>query len=93
MTAPSDTPNAAMIEYWNEDGGRRFIQTQERLDDQIGPVGRVVIERVGVRPGEAILDVGCGCGQSSCFTCSSQTPCAGNEVSHSGRASDSHLCL
>jgi SAM-dependent methyltransferase len=65
MTSQENAANAEMIEYWNESGGERFVQNQERLDVQIGPFGRVAIERGKIVVGERVLDVGCGCGDTT----------------------------
>jgi SAM-dependent methyltransferase len=65
MTSQESAANAEMIAYWNESGGERFVQFQQRLDVQIGPFGRVAIERGNIVAGERVLDVGCGCGDTT----------------------------
>ena len=57
--------NAEQIEYWNERGGPQWVQLQERLDAQIGPLGLVALEQAAAQPGESVLDVGCGCGHTA----------------------------
>ena len=57
--------NAEQIEYWNERGGLQWVQLQERLDAQIGPLGLVALEQAAAQPGESVLDVGCGCGHTA----------------------------
>lgn len=54
--------NQEQIEYWNEKGGPKWVVHQEALDAQIGPHGDAVIEAAAIAPGEAVLDIGCGCG-------------------------------
>jgi SAM-dependent methyltransferase len=62
--APSG-PNADQIEYWNELAGPKWVAAETLLDVQIGSLGVRAMEHAGVAPGEAVLDVGCGCGQST----------------------------
>ncbi len=57
--------NAEQIEYWNERGGPQWVQLQERLDTQISPFGLVTLDQAAAQRGESVLDVGCGCGQTS----------------------------
>ena len=61
----SSGPNADQIEYWNELAGPKWVAAETLLDAQIGSLGRRAMEHTGVAPGEAVLDVGCGCGQST----------------------------
>jgi SAM-dependent methyltransferase len=56
--------NEAQIEFWNAAGGERWAAFQERLDLAIRPIGLAAIEAAGLAPGEAALDVGCGCGDT-----------------------------
>ncbi len=58
-------PNAEQITYWNEQGGPRWVRLQESLDQQLSPFGHLVMDRLAIGNGERILDVGCGCGETS----------------------------
>ena len=57
--------NAAQSEYWNAAAGETWVQFQEPLDRQIEPLGLVAIDVLQPTTGEHIIDIGCGCGQSS----------------------------
>jgi SAM-dependent methyltransferase len=58
-------PNAEQIEYWNDKSGPKWVEHQEMLDQQIGPIGEEAMARAKIEAGESVLDVGCGCGQTT----------------------------
>jgi SAM-dependent methyltransferase len=65
-----DTPsghdqNADQIAYWNGPGGQRWADRQQAQDVVLGPVADVLIDRAHAKPGERILDVGCGAGATT----------------------------
>jgi SAM-dependent methyltransferase len=57
--------NAEQRTYWNEQGGPIWVQLQERMDAQIGAHGERALAVLNAQPGERILDVGCGCGDTA----------------------------
>jgi len=61
----TDAANAAQIAYWNAATGATWAELQERLDHQLKTLGEQGIRTLAPKPGENILDVGCGAGQTS----------------------------
>jgi len=61
----TDAPNAAQIDYWNAQAGETWSRFQAQLDRQIEPLGLEAMRALQPRPGEHILDIGCGCGQTT----------------------------
>jgi SAM-dependent methyltransferase len=57
--------NEAQIQYWNEDAGPKWVQLEDQLDAQIGPIGDAMLELAAPSPGERVIDVGCGCGATT----------------------------
>lgn len=58
-------PNAEQIRYWNEQSGPKWVARQAALDQQLAPLGTAVADRLAVAAGERVVDVGCGCGEST----------------------------
>lgn len=57
--------NADQIAYWNGPAGQRWTDRQAAQDVMLAPVSEILIDRARVKPGERIIDVGCGCGATS----------------------------
>lgn len=60
-----DHRNADQIAYWNGPGGRHWTDRQQLQDIVLAPVSEILVGRAGVKSGEAVIDVGCGCGATS----------------------------
>ncbi len=66
MTQPAvDARNADQIAYWNGPGGKHWTDRQQLQDIVLSPVSEVLIDRAAIKAGEAVIDVGCGCGATS----------------------------
>jgi SAM-dependent methyltransferase len=66
MSQASELPgNAAQIEYWNAAAGDTWARLQELLDRQIAPLGHEALRALAPVDGEHIIDIGCGCGETS----------------------------
>ncbi len=61
----TEGPNAQQIEYWNEMSGARWVEMNDVIDAQLSPLGEAAMEYAAIANGERVLDVGCGCGQTS----------------------------
>ena len=57
--------NEAQITHWREQSGPGWVRGQDRMDRQLGPLGDLARERLAPEPGEAVVDVGCGTGQTT----------------------------
>jgi SAM-dependent methyltransferase len=55
-------PNAAQIAYWNTEAGPRWVAMQEWMDTMLAPLTDAALARAHPVAGEAVLDIGFGCG-------------------------------
>jgi SAM-dependent methyltransferase len=62
---PDAAVNTDQITYWNDAAGKTWAEYQDALDRQIEPLGARVMEVLAPAPGERVLDIGCGCGQTT----------------------------
>ncbi|MGX7707915.1 class I SAM-dependent methyltransferase [Methylobacterium sp. Gmos1] len=52
-------------EYWNGDVGTRWADMQAELDRVFAPLTSALLDGAALRPGERVLDIGCGCGETA----------------------------
>ena len=60
-----DTANTAMGQYWNEVAGPRWVGRAGLQEARNIEVAHLLQEAAGPRPGERVLDIGCGTGATA----------------------------
>jgi SAM-dependent methyltransferase len=61
----ASSANAAQDDYWNGRAGQTWVELQALLDMELQPLGREAQRALDPRPGEQVLDIGCGAGETS----------------------------
>ncbi|MBV9816241.1 MAG: class I SAM-dependent methyltransferase [Alphaproteobacteria bacterium] len=64
MSEASKT-NAAQLEYWNNVAGPRWVGLAGYVEKRVERVNDLLLARSAVRPGEKVLEVGCGTGAAT----------------------------
>jgi len=62
VTSPD---NLAQVEYWNAAAGQTWANLQDLLDHQLTPLGLEAMAALAPAAGDRVLDIGCGCGQTT----------------------------
>ena len=57
--------NSEQIAEWNGTLGERWASLQAETDRIVAPFGDAALKAASVSPGEHILDIGCGCGETT----------------------------
>lgn len=66
MTSTTTAPeNADQARSWNEAVGLKWTRHQQKLDRLMSEVRDALLARAAARPGERVLDVGCGSGETT----------------------------
>ena len=65
IAASPQAGNTDQIEYWNASAGNTWATMSDRLDKMIGPVGKAAMAALAPASGEKVIDIGCGCGQTT----------------------------
>jgi len=54
--------NSGMRGFWNDAGGRMWVNYQHVIEASMAPFGQKVMDILDFNDGERVLDIGCGCG-------------------------------
>ena len=65
MSSIETSPNSDEIAFWNGRSGEKWVQYQENQDRMLRPHGDRAIAAAGIAPGDGVLDIGCGCGDTT----------------------------
>ena len=65
MSELLDAANAKQSAYWNGEAGRRWTAVQQSQDRLLGGITEALFEAAAPKPGEAVIDVGCGAGDTT----------------------------
>jgi ubiquinone/menaquinone biosynthesis C-methylase UbiE len=57
--------NREQIDFWNGPVAEVWVEAQQRLDASLVVLTEGLVRAAAVRPGERILDIGCGCGTTA----------------------------
>jgi SAM-dependent methyltransferase len=58
-------PNTDQHDAWNGDSGQRWVVDADRRDRILAPVADALLEAAHLTDGEAVVDIGCGCGATT----------------------------
>jgi len=61
----TDELHQDQIDYWNGPAGNSWVEGQDRMDRILLPVQDAAIAHARAKPGETVIDVGCGCGSTT----------------------------
>src|SRR5436305_13052437 len=57
--------NSEQIAEWNGALGQRWVAMQQEIDRIVVPFGEAALGTAAPQPGERVIDIGCGCGDTS----------------------------
>lgn len=60
-----DPANADQSAYWNGGPGQRWTALQESQDKLFTPITAALFDAAALQPGEGVIDVGCGAGETT----------------------------
>lgn len=66
--------NAEQIAFWDGPGGKVWTGRQETQDQVFTPISALLMDRAHVSTGERIIDIGCGCGDTTIALAQSAGP-------------------
>ena len=70
----ADAPNADQVAYWNDTAGQTWADLQAPMDRQLESLGRRALAALAPKPGERVLDIGCGSGATTLMLAEAVAP-------------------
>src|SRR4249920_3557234 len=61
---PSPTQNPRGVEFWNSTMGHAWVSQQAVISDVFTSVTNVSLSAAAAKPGEHVIDIGCGTGDT-----------------------------
>ncbi|MEM1229879.1 MAG: class I SAM-dependent methyltransferase [Pseudomonadota bacterium] len=74
------TDNTAMIDYWQTQG-TVWVDAQERMDRMLAPLTTALVAAAGLSATDRVIDVGCGCGDTTLMLAAQAASVRGIDVS------------
>ena len=62
MTEKESSPETLKGEDWAGEMGAKWLANLARFEDMIAPIGEALLKQADFKPGERVLDIGCGGG-------------------------------
>jgi protein-L-isoaspartate O-methyltransferase len=57
--------NEKQIAYWNDVAGPKWVKIGDAMDSRFARINTVLLTNAAARPGESVLDIGCGTGTTT----------------------------
>ncbi len=74
MSETVHSANANEAAYWNGPGGKHWTERQDVQDRVLAPVTDVLFAAAEIQPGDQVVDVGCGCGDTTLIAAAKAGP-------------------
>jgi len=73
--------NEDQKEYWNDNAGLKWAEQQDVMDALLAPVTSLLIDAAAIAPGERVMDIGCGTGETSLIAADAGAEVTGVDIS------------
>jgi SAM-dependent methyltransferase len=66
--------NQEQADHWNGEEASHWVTHQAAYDRMLAPFTAMLLDAAALRPGDRVLDVGCGCGATTCAAARAAAP-------------------